>query len=257
MGATPTTQAVFVQNLAAGTITAQSPTVSGEEPALSLGGTRIAYVSRLEPDKELYAQTVNVDGSRVRLTDNTLDDMMPAFAPSGDIYFIRAHSGTQWDIWRMSGTGASPARITDRDTRKVSPVVSRDGLNLAFWELVGGVYQLKIRRISDGAETVIVPSAPVSDPLPSVEWFSNEALLASSLVGGVQRVFSIRADGSDRRDIVDGFRPHRSRDGQRIMFGRMVGGGMQAFTSTLGGASVSQYTVAPGQVSTGWDWSQD
>jgi TolB protein len=126
---------VVVQNLQLATLdavdgtllgTMQVDTRSHHEPAWSPDGSKIAIrvgCSGLETegtdpcsgaDGEIYV--MNADGtSAVQLTDNTVDDLQPAWSPSGDrIVFRRGtvrDAGSD-DLWVMNADGSSPLQVT-------------------------------------------------------------------------------------------------------------------------------------------------
>lgn len=126
---------VVVQNMQLATVDAadgtllssmQVDTRSHHEPAWSPDGTRIAVrvgCSGLETegtdpcsgaDGEIYV--MNADGtSAVQLTDNTVDDLQPAWSPSGDRIVFRRGTvrdpGSD-DLWAMNADGSSEAQVT-------------------------------------------------------------------------------------------------------------------------------------------------
>jgi Tol biopolymer transport system component len=257
LGPDPANQRVFVQNAVTGTFQSQSPTVPGVQPAMSPDGTKVAWSSPSGPNIGINIQTVNQDATRLRIASGGTGAEEPRFSPTtGFIFYVNRVSPTRTDIWQVNQSGTINLRVTDRNSLKGSPAVSPNGLQLAFFELIGGSYRMIRRDIATGVESTVVSGYPVSTPAPQVSWYDNTRLLFSAVVGGVQRVMVVDQDGTDLTTVTDGFRPRRSNGGERILFGRQIGGGIQAFTCTLSGSNVSQYTVAAGQVSDSWDWSR-
>ncbi len=94
-------------------------TANNGQPAWSPAGTKIAFVSMRDGDREIF--TMNADGSGLRkLTNNHRIDTQPAWSPDGrTIAFIRDYTFLRYDqdptvgaaLWLMAASGANPRRI--------------------------------------------------------------------------------------------------------------------------------------------------
>ena len=73
-------------------------------PALSPGGSQIAFMSRREGNWNIYV--ANVDGSNLqRLTDDEADDGLPTWSPDGNAIAFVSNRGGPWAIWAMTPDG--------------------------------------------------------------------------------------------------------------------------------------------------------
>jgi Tol biopolymer transport system component/uncharacterized protein YjdB len=106
-------------------------TATATDPAFSSDGSRIAYVSTLAGNAEIYV--MNADGtSPTRLTIDPQADGRPAFTPDGQtILFHSARTAGKQQIWAMNVDGSGLTQLT-RDSISFAPTVSPDGQTVAY-----------------------------------------------------------------------------------------------------------------------------
>jgi WD40-like Beta Propeller Repeat len=91
----------------------------------------IAFVSDRDGDNEIY--TIDTDGTGLmQLTDNTANDIEPAYMPSGQIAFTSDRDGSN-DIWLMNSDGTGQLKPAfNSDASDSQPDVSADGTEIAI-----------------------------------------------------------------------------------------------------------------------------
>ena len=97
---------------------------NGNNPSWSPDGTKIAYVSDVSGDLEVWV--MNADGTnQVNLTANAAMDGWPAWSPTGSqIVFSSDRTGT-FDIHVMRADGTDVQRLTDASGTDLWPSWSR------------------------------------------------------------------------------------------------------------------------------------
>ena len=76
---------------------------------------------------------MNADGSaETKLTNNTVDDVTPAWSPDGSTIAFASHRMGNWDIYLMNPDGSNERRLTRNPASDRSPDWSPDGSRLAF-----------------------------------------------------------------------------------------------------------------------------
>ena len=100
-------------------------------PAWSPGGTKIAFASTRDGNREIYIMDPN--GSNVvRLTNNLAADEQPAWSPDGSkIAFVSDRDGNT-EIYVMNADGSGQVNVTNDAGEDVLPAWSPDGTKIAF-----------------------------------------------------------------------------------------------------------------------------
>jgi Tol biopolymer transport system component len=156
------------------------------------------------------------------LTRNEVDDVQPAWSPSGStIVFSR-----QGDLFTISRRGRIERRLTRTATREVDALWSPDGRRLAFEGGRFGREQIYVMN-SNGSSRRRITNDRVCARDPS--WADGGTRVVFVACTGPTSLMSIRADGTDQRPIatnppLDDFddQPALSPDGKRLVFTRTV-----------------------------------
>lgn len=100
--------------------------------AYSPDGTKIAFMSNVEGDLEIY--TVNGDGTGFRqLTKNSWADAYPSWSPDGTRIAFTSNRDGDFDIWVMNADGSDPVNLTNWSPGSDDdPHWSPDGRYIAF-----------------------------------------------------------------------------------------------------------------------------
>jgi Tol biopolymer transport system component len=117
-------------------------TSNASDPAFSADGSRIAYVSTLAGNAEIFV--MNADGTGpTRLTNDPQADGRPAFTPDGQavVFHSARPAGKQQQIWMVNVDGSGLTQLT-KDSVNSSPAVSPDGQIIAFVGLRNKTYDI-------------------------------------------------------------------------------------------------------------------
>jgi len=172
--------------------------------------------------------------------------MTSAAAPTsgnGDrITFARDLGGVQNDIFVASANGGGAVNITNSADNEQAPVFSPDGKRILFVTGVGGFLDILVMN-ADGTGSVNLTNSPgAADFCPS--WTPDGRTIffaAIPVAGSDAEIFSMKSDGSDRRQLtVNTVRddcPDVSPNGKQIAFDRDTGTGQHdIFVANLDGS---------------------
>lgn len=127
------------------------------EPALSPDGGRIAYVSDVSGNDDVFVTDVG-GGRAVAITSNAAQDRQPAWLPDGSGVLFASDRTGAFGVWRVGPFGGGETLVV-ADARM--PAVSPDGKHLAF-----------ARVNAHGSARIFV--APLDDPTAAVAVTSDE-----------------------------------------------------------------------------------
>ena len=193
------------------------------EPAWSLDGTRIAFVSAREGSFDIYVMNADSTGTR-RLTSSSAHDRGPSWSPDGRrIAFSRSSDGGH--VWVMNADGTGARRLTDDLAEEGEPSWSPDGRWIAYTHRASGsnVREIRVAR-PDGSGRRNVTNLGAKSYAPA--WAPDSKRLAFSAAHESVRydIYTIRLDGKELRRPVrsptDAFEPAWSPDGSEIAFSR-------------------------------------
>ena len=234
-------------------------------PAWSPDGKRIAFYSERDGNAEIYV--MNADGSGVtRLTRTAADEGYPSWSPDGRTITFDSDRDGNFEIYAMDADGGNPRRLTTHPARDVSASWSPDGAGIAFMSDRGGgfdayrmppaggdparvtqttstwfpVFSPDGSRLAfhvgrdvhtmaaTGGEIRRLTTDPANGMYPS--WSPDGKRLAfMSWRNGRTEIFTMNADGSDQRKLMDvgggdAIDPRWSPDGRTIAFVHMPDG---------------------------------
>jgi TolB protein len=216
------------------------------DPVWSPSGDRIAFVSPYDGDTNIYL--MNSDGSNVtQLTSDPLRyfyiyrkayDEHPAWSPDGKrIAFVSGRNTSILNpqagshIYVMDANGRNVVRLTGHDENLMPdnlygfsrPTWSPDGKRIAFMNK-WAIYVMD----ADGSNPIKVTNFYDYHPASSsLSWSPDGEYIAfddgtNDLEMGDESIFTIRADGSDKKQLVTDFviwsGPAWSPDGKSIAF---------------------------------------
>ena len=189
-----------------------------QQPAFSRQGDRIAFCSTRAGTWDVYV--MDADGKNVvQVTSGPMHDMHPSFAPDGKrlVYCSTNGRGGQWELWtvdletnvkRMIGFGLFPSWSPDATHDRIAyqRARARGSRWFSLWtlELVDGEAR-NVTEIAMSTNAAVV--TPVWSPDGKRLAFSTIVEPAKNAAGkpaGQQDVWTINADGTNRRRLTDG-----------------------------------------------------
>ena len=90
---------------------------------------RIVFQSNFDGDNEIYLLT---PAGILKLTDNSWDDIFPAWSPQGDWIAFASNRRGNYDIYRMRPDGSARQALTRSDADEKEPAWYPDGKSVIF-----------------------------------------------------------------------------------------------------------------------------
>lgn len=193
---------------------------SGDSPAWSADGSRIAFTHYMDNEFQEDIFVMNSDGSgAMQITSKEGTDGDPAWTPDGRILFASDRDG-DFDIYVMDADGDNLMQLTDDPSLESGPVVSPDGKQIAYGSDAVDGYQIWLMG-ANGESPEQLTSMP--GYTNAAEWSPDGSIIAFySNDSDNFDVYTIKPDGSDlTRLTTDPQRdasPAWSPDGSAIAF---------------------------------------
>jgi Tol biopolymer transport system component len=127
-------------------------------PAITPDGTKIAFISERDGNREIYI--MDADGSnQTRLTTAPEEDYFPAFSADGTkILFTSKRDGNE-EVYIMNADGSNQTRLTNNGASDTTPAFSPDGTQILFCTNRDGNYEIYKANIDGTNQTRITNTA--------------------------------------------------------------------------------------------------
>jgi Tol biopolymer transport system component len=201
-------------------------------PAWSHDGSKIAFISDRDGNKEIYLMEIPVEpggavGKPWRLTDNEARDWDPSWSPDGtQIVFVSDRDGDA-EIFVVDVDPESEViepnlmQLTENDLKDENPAWSPNGARIAFTSKRAGKFEIYVMDLADRGEPTQLTNNEVNDYGPAWSPDGGQILFYSS-IQGYQQIHLMNADGSNVIQLTDeaasSWWPDWSPDGEQITF---------------------------------------
>uniref|UniRef100_A0A7C6EG04 DUF5050 domain-containing protein n=1 Tax=candidate division WOR-3 bacterium TaxID=2052148 RepID=A0A7C6EG04_UNCW3 len=191
------------------------------DPAFSPKGDKIAYVSNIDGDEEIFLYDINTD-STIKLTNNDYTDFSPVFSPDGkEIAYVTNRDGG-WEIYKINLVQRQAFRLTKNNFWDGFPSYTPDGQFIVFSSKRNGSEDIYIMK-PNGADERLLYYTKFDETDPHL---AGDNLYFRSNMDGEFEIynFDIKKKILTRltyNDVPD-WNPRVSSDGKRIVISRKV-----------------------------------
>lgn len=191
------------------------------DPAFSPEGDKIAYVSSIDGDEEIYLYDIKADSTR-QLTDNDYTDFSPVFSPDGkELAYVTNRDGG-WEIYKVDLIHKQAFRLTKNNFWDGFPSYTPDGKFIVFSSKRNGsedIYMMK----PDGSNERLLYYTKYDETDPHL---AGDNLYFRSNITGEFEIYKFNISSKSLvrltyNEIPD-WNPRVSSDGQRIVISRKI-----------------------------------
>jgi len=171
---------------------------SDQSPAWAPDGTRIAFQSPRDGNREIYVMDVT-GANQTRLTDDPATDGFPLWSPDGtQIAFTSDRAGNN-DVWIMNIDGSNQVQLTTDPEADIAFSWSHDATKLAFISnrTFPPFSQLFIMDRDGGNQIQVVTPFRVS----AADWLPGDSLF---VLESNADLVTVRRDGTDPINLTMG-----------------------------------------------------
>jgi Tol biopolymer transport system component len=170
------------------------PSYEGQ-PAWSPDGSKIAFVSDRDGNREIYVMDANGTNEE-RLTYNPDDDIEPDWSPDGSKIAFSSNLKGDYDIWLMNADGSDQLALTSDSRNERAPAwrynENRILYHDPYWD--GTIYIMN----ADGSSQ----TALANGRWPSWSPDRKKIVFSSNKHGGGPEIYIMNHNGSDERRLT-------------------------------------------------------
>ena len=228
-----------------------NPTVF-KASALESKGGRIVFSSKRDGNYEIYVMD-DTGGNQRRLTNNSFNDIHPAWSPDGTKIVFDSDRNDLSDnlirmseIYSMETDGSNQVRLTTGSSSNFGPGWSPDGSRIVFNSERDGNVEIYVMNADGSGQMRLTRNSVVADRAPS--WSPDgEKIAFYSTRDGVLEIYSMNPDGSDQirltlSDSSDVY-PSWSPDGEKIVYSSKRDGNEEIYMMNRDGTNQTRITV--------------
>lgn len=191
------------------------------DPAFSPKGDKIAYVSSIDGDEEIFIYDIKTD-STIKLTNNDYTDFSPTFSPDGkEIAYVTNRDGG-WEIYKINLIQKQAFRLTKNNFWDGFPSFTPDGKFIVFSSKRNGSEDIYIMK-PNGSDERLLYYTKYDETDPHLA--GNNLYFRSNIDGEFEIYkFDVNKKILTRltyNDVPD-WNPRVSSDGKRIVISRKV-----------------------------------
>jgi hypothetical protein len=218
------------------------------QPAWSLDGTKLAFVSGRDGNREIYV--MNADGTGLtRLTNDPAADLRPTWSPDGTMLAFSSDRDGNGEIYVMNADGSGQTNLTSHSALDNEPAWSPDGTKIAFTSHRDDHSEIYVMN-ADGTAPTRLTNAPGLNDVPAWSPDGSRIVFHSSRVTGASHLWVMNADGSEPTRLTNtpaalNIFPAWSPDGTKIAFARLHNSTFNIYVVNADGSEETQVTSDP------------
>jgi WD40-like Beta Propeller Repeat/RTX calcium-binding nonapeptide repeat (4 copies) len=190
---------IYVKQRGGETVQVTSHPAPDYEPAWSVEGARIAFVSERTGNPDIFAALTKEKASPARLTLSPAVDINPAWSPEGFSLAFASNRKGNYDIWILE-LGRSPKQLTNNNDTDFDPAWSPDGRKIAFTRRnSSGNYDIYVKN-ADGSGLKRLTNSPAEDAEPNWSPTGDQIAFVTDRDGDYE-IYVMDADGTRKRNF--------------------------------------------------------
>jgi Tol biopolymer transport system component len=190
---------IYVKRRGGETVQVTDHPASDYEPAWSVEGERIAFVSERTGNPDIFVALTEARASPARITLSPAVDINPAWSPEGIRLAFASNRKGNYDIWFLD-LGRKPKRLTRNDAADFDPAWSPDGRQVAFTRRTSaGNYDIFVID-ADGGGLTRLTNSPAEDAEPNWSPTGEQIAFVSDRDGDYE-IYVMNADGTRKRNF--------------------------------------------------------